>query len=461
MGAFIAAGQATLGADSITYWIGGQRILDGDWLLVLDPVEVTRTPGYLLFVAVFRATCGARALAAAIAAQHVLLVANALLACWACWQLTKEKSAVLLCMVVSLACLSCHGVAVTLLSDTLLSFLVTLCVACMISWFQSPSVAKAAAIGAVLGAAIMVKPVAQFAWVPIVAVMLVASNGGLSLRTRFVHTASFLVATGLIVGPWLLRNEVYFGSPFLTKFGGRALWWSCFRESPAGRFNPPIPFAEDGPAMQVIRQTVPDVDPHDTWMIYKALVSHGFSPIDADELMLRAAKEAVRSHFWDYVLTRCVRAAWFWVTPNGTFRPNTVDFDYGAASPEPSSAAKLPEFDGCAGQAAWKSNWYFAKGGMNFLWHPHPLLYGIAAAVTFSALVFLLRARKYRRPAIFFALWLAYFCAVTVVTGSPEYRYRMILEPTMIIVVVTAWCHFRTSNLVRKSSVAPCGQLTQ
>ena len=119
---FVAAGQAPLQSDTITYWDGGQRILAGDWLLLRDPAEVTRTPGYLLFVALFQATCGTGALAAAIVAQHFLLFANSLLACWACWQLTKLRSAVLLCLALSLGCFSCHGVAVNLLSDTLFSF---------------------------------------------------------------------------------------------------------------------------------------------------------------------------------------------------------------------------------------------------------------------------------------------------------------------------------------------------
>ena len=58
VGAFIAVGQAPLQSDAAIYWDDGQRILAGDWLLVRDPVEVSRTPGYLLFVAFFQAACG-------------------------------------------------------------------------------------------------------------------------------------------------------------------------------------------------------------------------------------------------------------------------------------------------------------------------------------------------------------------------------------------------------------------
>jgi 4-amino-4-deoxy-L-arabinose transferase-like glycosyltransferase len=444
IGAFAAAGQAPLQADALTYWYGGQRIVDGDWLLLRDPAEVARTPGYLLYVAFFQATCGDRALAAAIVAQHLLLFGGSLLACRACWQLTRTRSAVLLCLALSLSCISAHGVAVCLLSDTLFSFLLTLCVACMTAWFQSPSAARAVAIGAALGAAIMVKSAAQLAWAPVVAAMLLTVGRGLSFRNRVAHAGFVLAAVGLVVGPWLIRNQVYFGSPFLTKFAGRSLWWSCFRDGPAGRFNSPLSFADDGAATRAIRQAVPEVDPHDTWKVYKELVGRGYSQIDADELMLRAAKEGIAAHPWDYARNRAVRAVWFWITPNGTFRPNTGDFRLSPS--ESADPAKPFESDEYAGQAAWKSNWYFTRGGLNFLWHPHPLLYALAASITLAALIFLLRTPACRGPAIFLGLWLAYFSAVTVLAASPEYRYRMILEPAMIVIVVVAWCRYRATK---------------
>ena len=78
------------------------------------------------------------------------------------------------------------------------------------------------------------------------------------------------------------------------------------------------------------------------------------------------------------------------------------------------------------------------------------------AVVTLSALVFLLRTPACRGPAIFLGLWLAYFFAVTVLAASPEYRYRMILEPTMIMIVVAAWHHLRIRKTVQTVSVAPC-----
>ena len=198
-------------------------------------------------------------------------------------------------------------------------------------------------------------------------------------------------------------------------------------------------------------ETVPDVDPHESWTTYKELVLHGYSQIDADDLMFRAAKEGIAAHPREYALSRCVRAVWFWITPNGTYRPNTGDFEVGGPGTMYPSDPRSPTSDEYAGQAAWKSNWYFTQGRLNFLWHPHPLLYGAAAAVTLAALVFLLRAPASRGPAIFLTLWLGYFFAVTVFAGSPEYRYRMVLEPVMIVIVATASCRFCMARSGRNS----------
>ena len=134
---------------------------------------------------------------------------------------------------------------------------------------------------------------------------------------------------------------------------------------------------------------------------------------------------------------------WFWITPNGTYRPNTGDFQVPAS--DFADPARLPEVDEYAGQAAWKSNWYFTQG-RQFLMAPHPLWYAAAAVITLAAQVFRLRMPMFRGPALFLGLWLTYFSTVTVLAASPEYRYRMILEPAMIVIVVTAWSHFRTSR---------------
>jgi 4-amino-4-deoxy-L-arabinose transferase-like glycosyltransferase len=453
MAAFIAAGQGPLQGDALVYWSLGERVVAGNWLLLDNPPEVSRTPAYLYFVAFFQATCGRHALAAAIVAQQLLLLANVAVAAWTCWLLTGKRRSILPCLVLSLGCFSCCGVGVQLLSDTLLCFLLTLSIALAVAWRRRPSAWLALALGVTLGAAVLTKPVAQFAGLIVCGWMLFDRHGAYTWRRRAAHCSLVLVSALALVAPWVVRNERHFGQPFLTRSAGRSLWWSCFKGNPADRLDPPIPFA-DGPATRTVLQAVKEVSPHDTWRISKGLVRLGCSESAADELMLRAAKEAIRENPWKFFASRCRRYVWFWLTPNETYRPNTGDFRFGIDRPkwEYSTAnPNGPEGLEVEGQSTWHAAWYFKEGRLNFLWHPHPLIYSLVVLACAASIVVLARTPQTRGLALFFALWLGYFSAVTTLFGCPSYRYRMILEPAMIVLVVAAWETLRTRWAAKRS----------
>lgn len=438
--AFIAAGQGPLQGDSLVYWSLGERVAAGNLLLLDDPPEVARTPGYPWFVAFFQATCGRRALAAAIITQHLLLLGTVALAAWACWLLTEKRRAVAICLALSLVCFSCFGVAVNLLSDTLLSFLLALSVALAVAWWHAPSRWKAAALGLALGAAVLAKPVAQFAGLVACGWMLFGCRGHLPWRRRMVDCAVALAAALVLVAPWLVRNEVHFGQPFLARVAGRSLWWSCFKGNPDDRVDPPIPFA-DGPATRTVFHTVTTVSPHDTWRTSKELVRQGYSEIAADELMLQVAKEAISANPGRFVVSRCRRYVWFWVTPNGCSRPNTGAYVFGIQRARWTYDSLVPtgQTDNAVpGQATWSADWYFKRGRLNLFWHPSLLLNALAVMASAASIVVLFAAPRTRGLAVFLALWLGYFSAVTALTACPEYRYRMVLEPAMIVLAACA-----------------------
>ena len=293
--AFMAAGQGPVQFDAAIYWDLSRRMVAGDWLLVADGdgPEITRTPGYLLYVALFQAVCGTRALAAAIMAQHLLLLASALVTCWVCWRLNKTKRAIVLGLALSVLCISCHGVSVNLFSDTLFLFLLTLCIAVAVAWRQSRSPCLALALGVRWARRSWSSPLHSMHGYRC-ALGSCSTPGTVWPCANASHTRPACMAAVLLVaGPWLLRNQIYCGSPFLTKFAGRSLWYSCYYGNPADRLNPPLPFA-DGSATQEILRTASDVSPHDIWAVYKSLLRRGYSPSAADELMLAADKEGIR-----------------------------------------------------------------------------------------------------------------------------------------------------------------------
>jgi hypothetical protein len=257
-----------------------------------------------------------------------------------------------------------------------------------------------------------------------------------SLLAGTEESSSATAATKQNAGP---AKNVHFGQPFLARFAGRSLWLSCFRGVPGDRLDPPLPFA-DGPATRTILQSVKSANPHDTWGTFKELVRLGCSESAADNLMLQAAKEGIRENPGKFFASRCRRFIWYWLTPNETFRPNTGDFRFGIERPKLDNgkvAAKADEGLEVEGQSTWHARWYFRQGRLNLLWHPHPAIYALVVLACAASIVVLAMTPKSRGLALFFVLWLGYFSAVTTLFSSPAYRYRMILEPAMIVLVVT------------------------
>ena len=58
-----------------------------------------------------------------------------------------------------------------LVSDTLFGLLLTLAIAALIAWFERPTATAAITVGLLLGLATLVRPIAQFAWGPVLLAM--------------------------------------------------------------------------------------------------------------------------------------------------------------------------------------------------------------------------------------------------------------------------------------------------
>ena len=134
----------------------------------------------------------------------------------------------------------------------------------------------------------------------------------------------------------------------------------------------------------MLREAAFTVNPHDTWNTFKELVGRrGYSEIVADDLMLQGAKEAIGANPWKYLLSRCRRYAWFWITPNGCFRPKTGDYLFGidrASTTEGSNATGINVNGKAPGQFDLEApEWYFQQGRLNFLRRQNPLIYALAA----------------------------------------------------------------------------------
>jgi hypothetical protein len=180
--------------------------------------------------------------------------------------------------------------------------------------------------------------------------------------------------------------------------------------------------------------------------VFPALQKLGYSQLESQAIMEGVSFEAIQAHPWRYCTSRCRRFVWFWITPNGTFRP-TPEL---APPPEtllppgdqPPAPHRLAEME----QHRWRGAWYFDRGRLDWLFHPSAVLYAASACAAFVAVGILLWDRRQRILGIALGLWLLYFSVVTVLAACAEYRYRMVLEPAMVVAVASAIVVFLHKN---------------
>ena len=129
-----------------------------------------------------------------------------------------------------LFCISQNSVANRLLSDTLFGLLLTLTVAVFVAWCERPAATAAVAIGFLLGAATLVRPIAQFAWGPVLLAMACRWADDLPLRRLAIHGTCLLGVFAAVLAPWYVRNYSCCGQVFLSKTAGLTLWGFAVQE---------------------------------------------------------------------------------------------------------------------------------------------------------------------------------------------------------------------------------------
>ena len=446
---FVAVGQPPIEGDAGHYWADGERMASGDWLMARGDVETIRTPGYPFLLALFQLGFGHHALIAATVCQQLMVFATAMVLAWVCARISGTWLGGLCGLTLGLFCVSQNAVAEYLLSDTLFGLLLTLAVAMLVAWFERPTAMVAVAIGLLLGLATLVRPIAQFAWAPILLAMafrwrnppLSPGEGqvvrDLKMRRWLAHAACLLGVFATVLAPWYARNYHCCGRAFLSKTAGITMWCSLFKQSGDARLNPAMPFA-DAPKTKAMLARLDGVDLRSHWAVLRALQKQNLTCMEGNDLMQEVCLESIKAHPWKFVDSRLRRFAWFWITPNGTRRPRSPEFHVNEDRPEETPALdKSLEAGEYCNQAYWRWDGYYRDGKLNWFWYPNPWLYVFAALVSACGVTAMLRNRRQRPFALACGLLLGYFGVMTAIGAPPEYRYRMPLEPIMAVCAVS------------------------
>ncbi|MCA9137303.1 MAG: glycosyltransferase family 39 protein [Planctomycetales bacterium] len=433
----IMRGPSPMVLDAGFYWELGGSVADGDWLLIQQPVAY-RTPAYPWLIGLFR-TVFADPLYALVCFQGSLWIATIGLTTAIAIDIFRDSRIAWIIVGVAAVMISSVTYVSTVLTETLFVFLLMLHLWSVIRFTRQPSVLLGFAVGMTLGLAILTRPVAMLLWIADAIYMIISwywirdpSSTHLCLRRAKICAAMAVVVTVLCISPWLARNHALFGKVMMTEFVGRNVWIVTFQDGSGAGLNLP-----DSESTEGLRRQIGDVawdvlraddSWRDTWTVSRALTGSGMDDASADRLMKQIAADAIKGApitFGKKTLRRCVN---FWRTPATELPSQVADLD----------PVTLESGDLFAGQPTWGvkvapvdtflryrcSNWLAGN----------TLLMMLAAAST----MLMLWRRRTRAVGLLLAAILVYFSTVTAVLEIPAYRYRMIVEPIVLLVIALA-----------------------
>jgi hypothetical protein len=239
------------------------------------------------------------------------------------------------------------------------------------------------------------------------------------MKRPFLHIAWAALIAFVMCVPWLFRNDLLFGEPFLTEFLGRNVWVVAFQdESGAGLA---LPNSAAGDQLRLRLNRVGEMDQWQaTWGVSNALVHSGLSDPHADQLMKQVAIDAARAEPERFAYQAFRRTVNFWRC----------------------AATELPE-QGTAtgslyGQLTWNRPLPMLEWTIENRCSQSVRCNTVLFIIMLCGLVVLCISAPSRPYGIWLTAVLGYFCVVTGAMEIPAYRYRMVLEPVIALVIGSA-----------------------
>jgi hypothetical protein len=431
----IGGGQPFPESDGVNYWKMGIEITQGDWML-RGRSWAFRPPAFPYYLAAMQTIFGNYAIIAATVFQVLSDFMVALITAWICARVTRNRWGAVVGLALSFCCLSRSCFMIFLLADNLLCVTLVLYFAAFVAWLGRPSWWAAAAMGIFLAISALLKPVASPLWFPTIGIMGYHLWKSSQFNRIWAHAAIMLVLMGGLLAPWYVRNKIIFGHYFLTQFTGRALWSGCH-----GRPSQMPVDDSDGPKNQALKAALGgvDMDMGSEWNISRALQQRGYSDYDADVVMAKAEIESIREHPFQYLSGRGLRFTWFWVSPKPW-----LDVPWGWFYSDRELPAGWPtkfkdkhEDYVPPGQVRWSVPILDTvhQTVLRIVWHPNSVFFGLGALAAAIGCVLMLRDPAYRVFGLVITSVILVVSLGTICFVWPQFRYRLPLEPFMIVAV--------------------------
>lgn len=392
--------------------------------MMQDPIAY-RTPIYPWFLAILRSLSGSHALQTLAVIQGIFSLGSLIIAASIAARITKLPKAFVLTLTVSLPIVSSLVFDAAVLSESMFIFLFMLNLLAILDYAKHGTAPRASWVGLTFAMTLLTRPIVILIWIPhlfFLWLIHLRKNGRLRslsmkpipYRIRVYH---FLL-TGLIVtacsAPWMLRNQLLFGKPFLTEFVGRNIWIVTFQEGSGAGLALPSSDSADQLHQRLTRVNAAD-QWQDTWQVSNALIRSGLDDAAADQLMKKVALQAVQQNKSIFAYKAFRRVINYWRCP---------------ASDLPSQGKSHGAF---YGQHTWNHSSPIVNFGLQNRFSQSVSL----NTLLLSALVFCVVLLMVNYPTRAYGIWigtiLAYFSLVTGILEIPDYRYRIVIEPIVVL----------------------------
>lgn len=417
-----ATGPAAIVDDAREYWERGHLVRDGDWLQVGDDVDY-RTPLYPIFLGVMQRLFGTSALCATVIAQHLMQMVGGLLTAWTCWQLTQSRLVTLAAYAMSVACVTRAWYANVTLGGSMFMLMMTATVAMLAAYSRRPSAWRMALLGVFLAAATLVRPIPQMLWLPLLGLVLLVPS--LRPRERVKHALAAGVALAIVLAPAMLRNHWNHETPYVAKVPPINKWVVCFHDQSAA--NLPIPETAAGRRLlDLLPELKGTFDPElrNGYRVLERLEESGLSEEEIDQLVTATCFDAVRANPGVFAWKAFKRFGNFW-------RTSVDEYPY-------YSTYSFDDPNAYVGQAAWRiepiASWYEVILSHTLSNSVHWLEIDFIACMLGTLL--LIRRAETRFFGLSLAVIFLYFPAITALLEIESYRYRRVLEPSIVIAIV-------------------------
>ena len=443
----LARGPSPIESDALGYWNLSTLVMQGDWLMRGEPIAY-RTPIYPWFLAIVRGI-SPRPLATLVAIQGMLYVAMIWITCVLARLISGRDAAIPVTLLLSLPMISAITFSATVLTESLFIFLMMLHFLAVYQYAANPTKLRASWAAASFALLVLTRPIALYLWVAHGILLFVTwwqgrkddrrtgdvtpdgeSKEKQTLQFCWSHLIFVVVIVLAAFTPWWMRNSQIFGKTMLTEFVGRNIWIVTFQPgSGAGLSLPDSSEAKD------LKRRLISVEPWNqwedssiddtarwrlTWPVSNALVDSGLDDAQADRLMYRVASQAARAESVAFSKKAIRRTINFWRTAATDLPPQGTSS--GDFRNEVTWEAGIPLIDGILDR-----RFSVSVAGNTFLMF-----------LTAIAVIHLMCRRQFRAAGLWIGATLAYFCVVTGILEIPAYRYRIVVEPLVLLMCSTS-----------------------